>query len=231
MSDIRCWYQATRSQHSWQCSAGCVGGWKINLLARKNTAGLFSTTHPCAVNRGCWNRVVGKNIKTHMYELRVSALPPNMSSGWSNDCQSFRAESSMALFIIIAPRWASVGYCRLSTKLGTGSGKDKKNQLASFFFFLATDNSDSSVKFHHFLYFICKLVNLKKKTNHQKTQENQNKLKNATFPSFILLTYLRPVWYRIVSTFPAPLSGVTGGHSPFEKTKKSFMMGLLKHEC
>lgn len=63
--------------NSWQRSAGCVGGWKINLLARKNTAGLFSTAHPCVVNRGCWNRVAGKNIQTHMYELSVSVLPPN----------------------------------------------------------------------------------------------------------------------------------------------------------
>lgn len=139
---------------SWQCSAGCVGGWKINLLARKNTAGLFSTAHPCAVNRGCRNRVLGKNIKTHMDKLRVSVLPPNMSSGWSNDCQSFRAESSMALLIIIAPRWASVGYCKISTKPGRGSGTDKKNQL-TFFFLLATYNSDSSVKFWHFLSSTC----------------------------------------------------------------------------
>lgn len=56
-------------------------------------------------------------------------------------------------------------------------------------------------------------------------------MKNASFTSFILLTHLRPVWYRIASTFAALISGVTGGHSPFEKTKKSFMMGLLKHEC
>lgn len=123
--------------NSWQCSAGCVGGWKINLLARKNTAGLFSTAHPCAVNRGCWNRALGKNIKTHMYELRVSVLPSNMSSRWSSDCQSFRAESSMALLIIPAPRWASVGYCTISTKLGTGCGKDKKFSLLFFFFFLS----------------------------------------------------------------------------------------------
>lgn len=230
MSDIRCWYQATRSQHSWQCSAGCVGGWKINLLARKNTAGLFSTTHPCAVNRGCWNRVVGKNIKTHMYELRVSALPPNMSSGWSNDCQSFRAESSMALFIIIAPRWASVGYCKLSTKLGTGSGKDK-NSACFFLFFLSNWQLWQLCEVPPLPLFHLQTCQSQKKNNNQKTQENQNKLKNATFTSFILLTYLRPVWYRIVSTFAAPLSGVTGGHSPFEKTKKSFMMGLLKHEC
>lgn len=114
--------------NSWQCSAGCGGGWKINLLARKNIAVLFSTTHPCAVNRGCWNRVVGKNINTHMYELRVPVLPLSMSSGWSNDCQSFWAESSTAPFIIIAPRWASVGYCKISTKLGTGFWKNKKNQ-------------------------------------------------------------------------------------------------------
>lgn len=133
--------------NSWQCSAGCVGGWKINLLARKNTAGLFSTAHPCAVNRGCWNRVLGKNIKTHMYELRVSVLPPNMSSRWSSDCQSFRAESSMALLIIPAPRWASVGYCKIYTKLGTGWGKDKKFSLLFSFFFSATYNSDSSLKF------------------------------------------------------------------------------------
>lgn len=183
---------------SWRCSAGCVGGWKINLLARKNTAGLFSTTHPCAVNRGCWNRVVGKNIKTHVYELRVSVLPPNMSSRWSNDCQSFRAESSMALLIIIAPRWASVGYCRIPTRLGTGSGKDKKIR----FFFLATYNSDSSVKSWHFLSFTCKLVNLQK-NNKQKTPKNQNKLKNASFTSFI---HLRPVWYRTLSTSPARIS-------------------------
>lgn len=188
---------------SWQCSAGCVGAWKINLLARKNTAGLFSTTHPCAVNRGCWNRVAGKSIKTHIYELRVSVLPPNMSSRWSNDCQSFKAESSMALFIIIAPRWASVGYCKIPTKLGTGSGKDKKISL--LLFFLSTYNPDSSVKSWHFLSFTCNLVNLQN-NNKQRTPKKQNKLKNASFTSFILLTHLRPVWYRIVSTFPAWMS-------------------------
>lgn len=116
-----------------------------------------------------------------------------------------------------SPRWASVGYCKISTKPATGSGKDKKiSLLFSFFFSLATYNSDSSVKLWHFLSFTCKLLNLKN-NNKQKTQEKQNKLKNASFTSFILLIHLRPVWYRIVSTFPAPISGVTG--SPFENNR------------
>lgn len=101
----------------------------IYLPEKTQQGSSVQPTHPCAVSRGCWNWVVGKNIKTHLYELRVSVLPLNTSSGWSNDCQSFRAESSMALFIIIAPRWASVGYCKISTKPGTGSGKDKKISL------------------------------------------------------------------------------------------------------
>lgn len=121
-----------KPSNSWQRSAGCVGAWRINLPPGR-TAGLLSTTHSCTGNRENWNRVVRNNIKTPMYELRVPATPPNLSSRWSIERQSFWAKS-----IIIFPQ---MGQQRQNIYQAWNRIFERTRKISHTFSFLATSDA------------------------------------------------------------------------------------------
>lgn len=151
--------------NSWQCSAGCVGGWTINLLARKNTAGLFSTTNPplrCQqgmLEQGGWEE--HQNPLVWAEGVCPSSKHEQWMKQWLPKLQGWEQYGT------VHHHSPQMGQRRLLQNIYQAWNrirKGQKNQL-TFFFLLATYNSDSSVKFWHFLAFTC---HLKKATTNKK---------------------------------------------------------------